>query len=324
MRLGRLEPIKSIRSVWEDEASDFTPWLAEPENLSLLAETLGFPPDAFTEAQSEVQVSGSRYRADIVCRNTTHDEDALVLIEAQFGASDHDHLGKLLTYASGIGETGIETVILVCERLRDEHRAALDWLNRISNETHNFFAVEIELWRIGQSDYAPRFNVRVQPNDWARAAARSGTASAMSDTDALKLAYWTAFGELMESESGPLQARKIGTSNYLVFSTGVARTHFAAKMQTNGKKIGVEIVLQGPTSTETYNKLLANRELIETAYGHILDWDPIPDRQRCRIEHVRADIDPTDEADWPAQHAWLRDQILALNRAILPHLEAHT
>ena len=130
--LGKLERITNIRTVWPDEAKNFTPWLALPENLSALSEAIGFGPDGFELVAVEHGVGA--FSADIVCRSTAP-EGGHVLIENMFGRSDHDHLGKILTYASGIPET--KTVILIAEEIRAEHRAALDWLNSIRVRTHS-------------------------------------------------------------------------------------------------------------------------------------------------------------------------------------------
>ncbi|WP_143710462.1 hypothetical protein [Tabrizicola sp. TH137] len=152
--LGKLHRIKNIRSVWPDEARNFTPWLAEADNLAELAEAIGLDRDGL-EVEG-IEKSIGTFSADIVCRSTSPN-GGLVVIENMFGKSDHDHLGKLLTYASG---TEARTVILIAETIREEHRAALDWLNAISDDDHSFFACEIELWRIGDSPPAPRFNLR--------------------------------------------------------------------------------------------------------------------------------------------------------------------
>lgn len=138
LKLDRLQQL-DVRNAWVNEASEFTPWLARQENLDLLGETLGLS----LEPESVEQEVGS-FRADIVCRDTN--VESTVLIENQLVSSDHDHLGKLLTYAAGLNA---KTVIWVVTQIRDEHRAALDWLNAITPDDYRFFGLEIELWRIG-------------------------------------------------------------------------------------------------------------------------------------------------------------------------------
>ena len=156
--LGRLEPVVDLRSIWATEDQDFTPWLAQSENLIILSDTLGM------EVATEGTEQGvGPFRADILCRNTQ--DDSLVLIENQLERTDHNHLGQLLTYAAGLQTV---TIIWVAAIFTDEHRAAVDWLNEITDERFRFFGLEIELWRIGDSVAAPKFNVVAKPNEWTR------------------------------------------------------------------------------------------------------------------------------------------------------------
>src|SRR6476646_8369797 len=146
--LGRLERV-DLREVWPTEDGDFTPWLARPENIELLGDAIGL--DLEVEAQ-EKEVGP--FRADILCKDTA--TNAWVLIENQLERTDHSHLGQLLTYAAGLRAV---TIVWIATRFTDEHRAAIDWLNEVTAEELNFFALEIEAWRIGNSAAAPKFNV---------------------------------------------------------------------------------------------------------------------------------------------------------------------
>jgi hypothetical protein len=142
--LGRLEKIE-LRDIWRTEAMDFTPWLAQSENLALLGEALGM------ELEIEAQERNvGPFRADILCKDAL--DGSWVLIENQLEHTDHTHLGQLLTYAAGLHAA---TIVWVAGRFTDEHRAALDWLNEVTGEKFRFFGVEVELWRIGSSPAAP-------------------------------------------------------------------------------------------------------------------------------------------------------------------------
>ena len=155
--LSRLERI-DLREAWRSEPADFTPWLAQEENLALLGTTLGI---ALEPEATEKSVGP--FSADILCR--VPGEDHWVLIENQLETTDHTHLGQIITYAAGLDAL---TVIWVAAGFVDEHRAALDWLNENTAEGLNFFGVEVELWRIGDSPLAPRFNVVSKPNAWTK------------------------------------------------------------------------------------------------------------------------------------------------------------
>lgn len=163
-RFGRLEKI-SARGGWLHEALDFTPWLAE--NLELLGEAVGL---ALELRRREHPVG--KYSLDLLLEDA---QERVVIVENQFGATDHDHLGKLLTYCAG---TSADVVIWIAETLNEEHIAALEWLNESTVQGVGFFGVELELLKIGDSLPAPHFRVVVQPNEWVKSVrAPKGTAT---------------------------------------------------------------------------------------------------------------------------------------------------
>jgi hypothetical protein len=185
--LGRLKKV-DLREAWESEAGDFTPWLAQEENIALLSDTIGI--DLEVEAQEK---NVGPFRADILCKDTATDH--WVLIENQLEKTDHTHLGQLMTYAAGLNAV---TIVWIADRFTDEHRAALDWLNDITNETFNLFGLKVELWRIGNSPIAPKFNIVSKPNDWTKSlavAASQVESAGLSEARLLNLEYWTEFRE---------------------------------------------------------------------------------------------------------------------------------
>ncbi len=161
-QFGRLTQLQ-LREYWTDEASDFTPWLAEEENIALVGDSIGL--NIEVEAQEH---NVGPFSADILCRDI--DTENWVLIENQLESTDHKHLGQLLTYAAGLDAV---TIVWIAKSFTDEHRAALDWLNRITDEAFSFFGLEIELWQIGDSAVAPKLNMISHPNDWQRTISRT-------------------------------------------------------------------------------------------------------------------------------------------------------
>lgn len=154
--LGQLKRIEA-REVWAHEARDFTPWLHA--NLELLADALGV---GIEPAGAEVPVGV--FSVDIVGR--TIPDGRVIVVENQLEATDHSHLGQLLTYASGLDST---VIVWLAPQFRDEHRQALDWLNGHTTEGVDFFGVELELLRIDDSAPAVHFKLVAQPNEWAKA-----------------------------------------------------------------------------------------------------------------------------------------------------------
>ena len=187
--LGRLEPV-DLRSVWGHEEHDFTPWLAGEENLALLGDTIGLDLEL-----DEREKAVGPFRADIVCKDTA--SNSWVLVENQIERTDHNHLGQLLTYAAGLDAV---TIVWIADRFTDEHRAALDWLNEITGEEINFFGLEVELWRIGESAIAPKFNVVSKPNEWIKTvtASRQTKSADLTPTKQLQFEYWTRFRALQQ------------------------------------------------------------------------------------------------------------------------------
>ena len=179
-QLGTILPV-NIRTVWEHEGLHFTPWLARPDNLALVANALQL--GSLMLEGMEVRVG--EFFADIVARD---EQDNLVVIENQFGNSDHDHLGKALTYLAGVAKA--KKLVWIAERVREPHRAVIDWMNANTPEDVAFFGVEIELLRIDASRPAPRFNVVCKPNNWSRRAARQAASGDWTEDKKWYFAYW--------------------------------------------------------------------------------------------------------------------------------------
>ena len=312
--IGKLVQLPNIRQVWKREEADFTRWLSDRANLSILSDALGFGPDGLDLVGVEVALPGGGYHADILARITGSAEGDLVLIENQFGKSDHDHLGKLLTYASGLKA---KVVVLIGEAIRIEHRAALDWLNTITNEDHGFFACEIELWRIDESLPAPRFNVVVRPNDWSR---EKPVVSDLSDTRQTQLAYWTGVEKLIGAIGGPIGPVKALAQSWVSHGIGKTGVGMNFAIQQNEKWVRVEIYLSGKNAKARFAELRAHSTEIERALGEQLDWQELPERQDCRICLALRDADLWNESDWPRQHKWIVETAKSFHRVFRPYL----
>lgn len=312
--LGRLERLDQIRQVWPNEAGNFTPWLCQPGNLSILSEALGMGPDSLEFEATEKSIGP--FFADIICRDTA--DNSRVLIENQFGASDHDHLGKLLTYASGLDA---RTIVLIGERIREEHRAALDWLNDITDEQHNFFACELELWRIGDSAPAPRFNVVVQPNDWARTT-RQALSEDLSDNQKLQLRYWIDVERRISAADGPLRAVAAQPTSSSVHGLGRSGTNLALTMSIQKKRLRVYAYLGKPDGKALFHRLLSDKAAIEEEIGAQLRWDAHPGRAESHISIWMDGADPADESDWPRQHDWLVQMAQRFHETLHPRLKS--
>ena len=307
LTLGRLEKI-DLREIWTSEAVDFTPWLARPENLEVLASALGLE----LEVEAQEKEVGP-FRADILCKDL--DSDSWVLIENQLERTDHTHLGQLLTYAAGLQAV---TIIWVAARFSEEHRACLDWLNEITDERFCFFGLEVELWKIGSSPAAPKFNVVSKPNDWTRSvskAARRISDEPVSETKALQLKYWTALKEYLTECGSKLRSQKPYPQYWTNYSIGRSGFLLCATVNTQLNRIGAELQINHDHAKQFFQLLHQQQEEIEREMGLALEWCELPDKKSSRIITFLEDADLTDEGDWKRQHSWLRQVLEKLDCA---------
>lgn len=305
--LGRLKRVE-LREIWTSEASDFTPWLAREENLEVLAETLGL--ELELEAQEK---SVGPFRADILCKDIG--SNAWVLVENQLERTDHTHLGQLLTYASGLEAV---TIVWIAARFTEEHRSTLDWLNRITDDTFRFFGLEVELWKIGDSPAAPKFNVVSKPNDWSRSvasAARVIDETELSGTRIVQRDYWTAFNMELDRLRGPVSgARKAQPQSWMNYSIGRSGFTVGPVMIRPKRQVRAELYISNDRAEAFFGLLKEQQDAIESELGYQLVWEDMPGRRDCRIAVYLDNIDPEDRSDWPRQHAWLAKHVNDLHR----------
>lgn len=313
--LGRLTRV-DLREIWTSEATEFTPWLARPENLAVLGETLGI--DLELEAQEKAV---GPFRADILCKDIG--TDVWVLIENQLERTDHSHLGQLLTYASGLQAV---TIVWIAARFTEEHRATLDWLNKITDESFRFFGLEVELWRIGDSPAAPKFNVISKPNDWSRSVAQAARAiddAELSETRSMQREYWAAFHRVLDTADGPVSGnRKPQPQSWMNYSIGRSSLKLGAVMIRPKNRIRAELYISGNNAKAFFGLLKRQKDAIERELGYPLEWEELPARRDCRISSYLNDVTPEDEADWRRQHEWLAKRLNDMHRVFASRVKA--
>ena len=312
--LGRLERIE-LRQIWASEATEFTPWLAQPDNLAVLGETLNI--ELEFEAQEK---SVGPFRADILCKDIG--ADAWVLIENQLERTDHTHLGQLLTYASGLQAV---TIVWIAARFTEEHRSTLDWLNKITDESFRFFGLEVELWKIGNSPAAPKFNIVSKPNDWSRSvasAARAIDQTELSETRIMQREYWTGLNNSLVEVNGPVSGkRKARPQSWMAYSIGRSNIFLSAAMIRPRNQIRVELYMTGEKAKAFFGLLQRDKDEIEGELGFPLLWEELPAGLDSRISYQLENVDPEDEADWPRQHQWIANHINEMHRVFAPRVK---
>lgn len=296
MRLGKLTKL-DLRACWKHEALHFTQWLALDENLGQLGDELGLD---IKLIQTEAGVG--KFSVDILA-----EEEATgrrIVIENQLEPTDHSHLGQILTYAAGVEA---EYLIWIVREARDEHVQAIEWINDHTSDKINFFLVRVELWRIGDSDPAPKFMVLVRPNNWTKSV-RAGPgalgAQALSETRLMQLEFWTQLQAGANAASPPLKLRTPRAQHWYDMAIGRSDCHVVFTVMFSENRVGVELYISN--SKALYHGLLACRPQIETELDlGTLDWQELPERKASRIRLYR-DVDFS--ADWRLSiHPWMID-----------------
>ena len=312
--LGRLEPV-DLREAWGREDQEFTPWLAQEGNLAELGRAIGME----LELVSQEQNVGA-YRADVLCKDSL--TQGYVLIENQLEKTDHAHLGQILTYAAGVGA---KTVVWIAKRVTDEHRAALDWLNEITEENYGFFALEIELWKIGDSPPAPKFNVVCKPNDWRRTIVDSTQSGEIPESKKLYHSYWTEFREfLLQRQGTPLRPQKASSDNWTNYAIGRGGFWLSAVASIEQGWIGAELFIR-PSDMDpkdAFRRLERERAAIEADTGFALEWDELPEKKGSRIAIYLTEVELKKQDDWPRQFEWLAGKLERLERALRKRVRA--
>lgn len=298
MKLGRLEKL-DLRTYWRRESTDFTPWLAQEENIQLLSETIGIE----LEVQSQEESVGP-FSADILCKDTINDH--YVLIENQLERTDHTHLGQLMTYAAGLDAV---TIIWIAQKFTEEHRAALDWLNRITDDTFTFFGIEIELYKIGESNPAPMFNIVSKPNDWTKQVKKSTSLQPATETKLLQQEYWQGLKDFMESRKSFVKMQNPLLQHWTNIAIGKSNFHLSASVNSRDNSLNIWLNIMGDHAKENYDKLH------ETSYEHSLTeisadlvWDKMEGRKMSAVM-LKASGDFSNRAEWTKQFEWFREHL---------------
>lgn len=264
MCIGKLESV-DVRKLWVHEQYDFSAWLAKEANLSILGETLGI---SFTDVETEKFVGS--YRCDIVAKDDNN-KDKIVIIENQLERSDHDHLGKIITYASGLDAS---TIIWIVTNARTEHKSAIEWLNNNTISNITFFLIELKAYRIGDSLPAPKFEIAEMPNDFVKNANTKSGDKILNRSKAARYDFWTRLIEYssnsVESMLSILKNRKANTDDWMSVSIGISKAHLEIKL--SDKDHCIRIVLYISDDKELYYLLENMKEDIEKDAEHPLIW----------------------------------------------------
>lgn len=297
MKLGKIKRITDLRSVWQHESLNFSKWLAQDENLAQLSEAIGI--DIILD---ELESSVGNFNADIFA--IEEGTDRKIIIENQLEDTNHDHLGKIITYASG---KGAEVIVWIVKRARDEHRQAIEWLNQNTGVKIGVFLVEIELWQIDDSAIAPKFNVVERPNDWAK---QMKNVDNLSETKRLQQKFWLSLNETIKcSYAKDFSPRKAQPQHWYDLSVGSSSYHIGLTVNTQKKRLGAEIYI--PDDKEKFAMFKEHADEIEQFVGNKVEWREATKATRIITLHS---CDISDESKWPQAIEWLLNKAMAFKK----------
>ena len=283
--IGRLTEV-NVRELWKHEQQDFSSWLAKDNNLEYLNDILGL---TLVDVNKETYVGP--YRCDITAKDET--SGITVIIENQLEATNHDHLGKIITYASGLDA---KVVVWIVREAKEEHRAAIEWLNNNTNSDINFFLIEIHAYRIGDSDAAPKFEVIEKPNDFVKRSKSKTDDDTVNKSGSERLAFWERFNQILVDRGKPFNVRKATVDHWYEVAIGTSKAHISLDLVNKDGNIVVNVNIHD--NKALYDGLFAKKEEIEKALGFEAVWNRLDGKKTSKIKRIIPGLDFDDHSNY--------------------------
>ncbi len=297
--LAKLKKV-DLRDVWGNEATDFTTWLAMPENLDLLSEEIGVD---IKPIQTEANVG--QFKVDILAEEASSGRK--IIIENQLEDTNHDHLGKIITYASGYDA---EIIVWIVRDVREEHQRGIGWLNEHTDEKIGFFLIKVELWQIEGSSPAPKFDVIVSPNEWAKAIKTSPAGGELTDTKLKQLDFWTKFKSFVRGRDTKIRLQTPNPQHWYNVSIGSADAHVALTVNSKENLLGCEIYIN--RNKDLFNFLRERKDAIEREIGEKAEWVDAAVASRIKIQKEVPEVFEQSGAE--SYFLWLYEKTLLFQR----------
>ena len=304
MKLGKLEEV-DIRKVWPHEQYDFSKWLATEGNIKELGDALNL---SLTDVETEKFVGN--YRCDILCKDEITGK--MVLIENQLEPTNHDHLGKIITYASGLDAA---VVVWIVASARDEHASAIEWLNKHTDDEISFFLLEVHAYKIGDSDPAPQFKIIEQPNDFVKIVKAVSKNTDMNESQKNRLEFWTQFNEVVDSKGKPFNKRKATTDHWYNVAIGSSDASISIDLVNKEHKIRVSLWISD--NKDIFDALLQRKDEIEEALGFALEWNRLDNKKASYICTYIKGLDFKKQDNYPMLMEQIIDLVLKM-RNVFP------
>lgn len=300
MELGKLEKVE-LRDIWKHEALDFTKWLAKEENIAILSKELGIDIDVL-----ETEMNVGRYNVDIFAKDSGSDRK--IIIENQLENTNHDHLGKLLVYSAGLDAN---IAIWIVKDVNEEHKQAVEWLNENTFDNINIFLVKVELWKIGNSLVAPKFQIVCEPNNWTKLL-REKSYDDISGVKLENLNFWRGFVDYSKSIDKTFITQKPSTHNWYVIRVGSSDYKISLLYNVNLDMVKCQFIV---LNKDIYKELVEVKDKIDLEIPN-LEWDYLEDRKIDKISlsynNVSSDLDNS--------YSWLLENAIKFKEVFLKYL----
>lgn len=307
MELGKLREL-DVRTVWGHEQYGFSKWLASAENIKELGDILNL---SLVDVETEKFVGA--YRCDILCKDEITGK--VVLIENQLEQTNHDHLGKIITYASGLDAS---VVVWIVSNVREEHASAIQWLNTHTTDEVSFFLIEVHAYTIGNSAPAPMFKIIEQPNDFVKQVKNIAKSQTLSEAQRKRLEFWNQFNDILDSRGKPFNKRKATTDHWYSVAIGSSQCHISIDLVNREHKIRVSLWI--PDNKELFDMLYTHREEIQRTAGIPLAWDRLEAKKASLICSDIKGLNFNDSSNYEMLINKAIDYVLKLRSAIVPYL----
>ncbi len=305
MKLGKLKEV-DIRKVWAHEQYDFSKWLADESSIQELGDVLNL---SLTNVETEKFVGN--YRCDILCRDELSGKT--VLIENQLEATNHDHLGKIITYASGLDAA---VVVWIVSEARPEHASAIQWLNQHTDEEVAFFLLEIHAFVIEDSPPAPKFTIIEKPNSFVKTTKALSQSGAADNTKAYQLEFWNRFNDILEQRGNPIKKRPAPADYAYQIPLGSSHYRMDIELQKKGKFL--DVCLWILDMKELYDSAYAMKDEIEHKLGFPLNWYRLDKKKSSAMSVHIPGLDFENRENYPELINTAIDRAVAMRDVFVP------
>lgn len=306
MTIGKLEKVP-LRKIWPNEAHDFTSWLAD--NLDFLGEAIGLDLSLV-----EREAAAGPFSVDILAEDSSGNP---VVIENQLERTDHDHLGKLITYLSNLNA---KAAVWISSDPRPEHETAIHWLNESLPADVALYLVKVEAYRIADSPPAPLLTVVAGPSPESKQIGEQK--KELAQRHVLRLEFWRQLLERAKQRTS-LHARvSPGKESAVSAGAGISGLGFNYVIRMEDAQVELYIGRgDAEENKKIFDFLFARKEQIEEAFGAPLDWQRLEDRRASRVRYVLTNGGLRDRDRWPEIQDAMIDSMVALAKALKPEIE---